>query len=79
MRSTIFDNSVNEKIAAAVMLKTPAMVVASKMEMSIGSMLKPLCPDSAAFYRVLPASTTPVRSRCAPAAAKTGILRAQGT
>jgi hypothetical protein len=78
IRSTIFDNSVNEKIAAAVMLKTPAMVVASKMELSIGSMLKPLCPDSAAFYRVLLGSTTPVRKN-APAAAETGILRVQLT
>ncbi len=34
-RSTIFDNSANEKMAAAVMLTTPAMVVASKMEMSV--------------------------------------------
>ena len=42
MRSTTFDSSVNEKIAAAQMLTTPAMVVASKMEMSMGSILKPL-------------------------------------
>ena len=32
MRSTIFDSKANEKIAAAEMLKTPAMVVASKIE-----------------------------------------------
>jgi len=35
MRSTIFDNSVNEKTAAAEMLKTPEMVVASRMESSV--------------------------------------------
>jgi hypothetical protein len=33
--STIFDSSVKEKMAAATMLKTPAMVVASRMEMSV--------------------------------------------
>jgi hypothetical protein len=54
IRSTIVDKSVNEKMAAAVMLKTPAMVVASKMEMSIGSMMKPLFPG---FCCVLPVST----------------------
>ncbi|MEB0021005.1 hypothetical protein QN370_04360 [Actimicrobium sp. CCI2.3] len=31
MRSTIFDNSPNEKIAAAEMLKTPDMVVTNRM------------------------------------------------
>ncbi len=36
IRSTIFDSSVNENTAAAVMLTTPASVVASRMEMSIG-------------------------------------------
>ena len=35
MRSTIFDNSENEKMAAAVMLTTPAMVVAKRMESSV--------------------------------------------
>lgn len=34
-RSTIFDNKVNEKMAAAVMLNTPAMVVASRMESKV--------------------------------------------
>ncbi|MFC0133682.1 hypothetical protein [Massilia eurypsychrophila] len=32
----------NENTAAAVMLKTPAIVVASRMEMRIGSILMPL-------------------------------------
>ena len=32
IRSTIFDSSANENSAAADMLKTPAIVVASKME-----------------------------------------------
>lgn len=35
MRSTIFDSNANEKIAAALMLKTPAMVVASRMEIRV--------------------------------------------
>jgi hypothetical protein len=35
MRSTIFDNSENEKMAAAVMLTKPAMVVARRMESSV--------------------------------------------
>jgi hypothetical protein len=39
MRSTTFDSSVNENTAAALMLTTPATVVASNMEMSTGSML----------------------------------------
>lgn len=39
IRSTIFDNKENEKIAAAVMLTTPAMVVASRMEISVGEIL----------------------------------------
>ncbi|WP_162256870.1 hypothetical protein [Noviherbaspirillum sp. Root189] len=39
MRSTIFDKSENEKIAAAVMLMTPATVVASRMESSAESMV----------------------------------------
>jgi hypothetical protein len=38
MRSTIFDSRANEKIAAAEMLNTPAIVVASKMESSVGLM-----------------------------------------
>jgi hypothetical protein len=42
MRSTIFESSANENTAAAVMLKTPAMVVASRMDMRIGSILLPL-------------------------------------
>jgi hypothetical protein len=37
MRSTIFDKSANENTAAAEMLATPAMVVASRMEIRIGS------------------------------------------
>jgi hypothetical protein len=41
MRSTILDNRVNEKIAAAEMLKTPAMAVVSKMENKVESMLGP--------------------------------------
>jgi hypothetical protein len=41
MRSTIFDSSANENTAAAVMLNTPAMVVASRMEMRIGSIFRP--------------------------------------
>ena len=41
MRSTIFDNSVNENTAAAEMLKTPAMVVASRMENSVELMVSP--------------------------------------
>ncbi|MBB3119141.1 hypothetical protein [Pseudoduganella violacea] len=43
MRSTTLDSSVNEKIAAAEMLTTPAMVVASRMEIRVGSILEPLC------------------------------------
>lgn len=39
IRSTIFASSENEKIAAAVMLITPAMVVASRMEISGVSIL----------------------------------------
>jgi hypothetical protein len=34
-RSTILDNNANENTAAAEILKTPAMVVASKMEISV--------------------------------------------
>ncbi|WP_231502357.1 hypothetical protein [Herbaspirillum sp. RV1423] len=34
-RSTIFDSSANEKMAAAVMLNTPAIVVASRMEIRV--------------------------------------------
>jgi hypothetical protein len=37
MRSTTFDNRVKEKIAAAVMLTTPASPVASRMEIKMGS------------------------------------------
>jgi hypothetical protein len=37
MRSTTFDNSENEKTAAAEMLSTPAIMVASRMESSVGS------------------------------------------
>ncbi|GAB3426546.1 hypothetical protein GCM10027320_02140 [Massilia solisilvae] len=37
MRSTTLDSSVNEKMAAAVMLTAPANSVASRMEMRIGS------------------------------------------
>jgi hypothetical protein len=39
MRSTSLDSSVNENTAAAVMLTTPASVVARMMETSTGSML----------------------------------------
>jgi hypothetical protein len=35
MRSTIFDSSAKEKIAAAVMLKSPAIVVARRIETSV--------------------------------------------
>jgi hypothetical protein len=45
MRSTIFESSANENTAAAVKLKTPAMVVASRMEIRIGSILEPLIGD----------------------------------
>jgi hypothetical protein len=34
------DNSVNENTAAAVMLTTPAMAVASRMESSVGLILR---------------------------------------
>ncbi|MES2257906.1 MAG: hypothetical protein V4724_05275 [Pseudomonadota bacterium] len=44
MRSTTLASKVNEKMAAAVMLMTPAIVVASRMEMSVGSILLPLVP-----------------------------------
>jgi hypothetical protein len=37
MRSTILESSVNEKTAAAVMLMAPAISVASRMEIRIGS------------------------------------------
>jgi hypothetical protein len=37
MRSTTLESSVNEKMAAAEMLTTPAKMVASRMEMRIGS------------------------------------------
>jgi len=37
MRSTIFDSKANENTAAAEMLATPPMVVASRMETRIGS------------------------------------------
>jgi hypothetical protein len=39
MRSTIFDNSEKENTAAAVILNTPAMVVASRMDNSVVSIL----------------------------------------
>jgi hypothetical protein len=39
MRSTIFDSRVNENTAAAVMLMTPAMVVASSIESSVELMV----------------------------------------
>jgi hypothetical protein len=42
MRSTTLDSSVNEKRAAAEMLMTPAKIVASRIEMSVGSICKPL-------------------------------------
>ncbi|HTN67436.1 MAG TPA: hypothetical protein VL051_14770 [Burkholderiaceae bacterium] len=41
MRSTIFDNSEKEKTAAALMLKTPEMVVASRIETSVELILGP--------------------------------------
>jgi hypothetical protein len=46
MRSTIFDSNANEKIAAAVMLKMPAMVVASKIEMSVELIWSLLYPNA---------------------------------
>jgi hypothetical protein len=39
MRSTIRDSSANENTAAAVMLATPAIVVASRMLIRVGSIL----------------------------------------
>jgi hypothetical protein len=39
MRSTTLDKNANEKIAAAVMLNRPAIVVASKMDIRTGSMI----------------------------------------
>jgi len=42
IRSTTLDSSANEKIAAAVMLTTPAMVVASRMGTSVELILN-LC------------------------------------
>jgi hypothetical protein len=61
MRSTTFDNRVKENTAAAVMLTMPARPVASKMEMSTGSIVKPLLVPGAplegasrAFYRARP-------------------------
>jgi hypothetical protein len=42
MRSTTLESSVNENSAAALMLTTPAIVVASRIEMRIGSILMPL-------------------------------------
>jgi hypothetical protein len=39
MRSTTLDRNANEKIAAAVMLNRPAMVVASRMDSRTGSMI----------------------------------------
>jgi hypothetical protein len=41
MRSTTLASKVNENTAAAVMLTAPAIVVASRMEMSVESILKP--------------------------------------
>jgi hypothetical protein len=35
MRSTIFDRSENEKIAAKLMLKTPAMLVVNRIETKV--------------------------------------------
>ena len=35
MRSTILDNKVNEKIAAAVMLSAPAIAVANRMDNNV--------------------------------------------
>jgi uncharacterized protein (DUF2345 family) len=42
IRSTTRASSVNENSAAAVMLAAPASVVASRIEMSTGSILEPL-------------------------------------
>jgi hypothetical protein len=42
IRSTTFDSSENEKTAAAEMLTTPATSVASRMELRMGSIWKPL-------------------------------------
>ena len=41
MRSTILDSSANEKIAAAVILKTPAIVVARMIETSVELIFSP--------------------------------------
>ena len=40
MRSTIFDSKLYDRKAAAEMLITPAMTVASKMEDSVGLILR---------------------------------------
>jgi hypothetical protein len=42
IRSTTFESSVNEKMAAVEMLMTPAKMVASRMEMSVGLICWPL-------------------------------------
>ena len=42
IRSTAFESSANEKMAAPVMLRTPATMVASRMEPRMGSICKPL-------------------------------------
>lgn len=42
MRSTILDSKANENTAAAEMLTTPAMVVASRMEISVELMASPI-------------------------------------
>jgi hypothetical protein len=48
--STTFDSRANENTAAAVILATPAIVVASRMEVRTGSMMLPLHANRA-FYR----------------------------
>ncbi|MES2832513.1 MAG: hypothetical protein V4695_11025 [Pseudomonadota bacterium] len=42
IRSTIFDSRANEKNAAAVMLTTPAMVVVSRIDARVESMIYPI-------------------------------------
>jgi len=51
MRSTTLASKVNENTAAAVMLTAPAIVVASRMEMSVESILKTSDSGRAVFYR----------------------------
>ncbi|WP_342118878.1 hypothetical protein, partial [Pseudoduganella sp. OTU4001] len=53
--STTFDSKANENTAAAEILATPAIVVASRMEVRTGSMVLPLRANRA-FYLLQPSS-----------------------